>query len=178
MEIKYLDIIDIIYIYNEVVFNKYKFDQKTPRLNQYDHSHLIQVIEAIKSITELPRQTAFGKEVYDSLLDKGVILFLTLTKNHIFINGNKRTAVYSLFLFMWCNCYWLNFKHLELYRLSEEIASRDPRKIGFDEEKKRLSKIIGKRLVKIEMNDKVFLQLRKNKGWFHNFFEKFLKDSE
>lgn len=57
-----------------------------------------------KSLFEsLPNQlfaSAFGEFVYPSILDKAAFLMYSLAKNHIFTNGNKRTAVVATHMFL------------------------------------------------------------------------------
>lgn len=45
-------------------------------------------------------QVIFGKELYDTIFIKGAVYLFYIIKDHIFNDGNKRTGVMSVFLFL------------------------------------------------------------------------------
>lgn len=55
---------------------------------------------ALKSVVAQPQQTIYDKELYPSVYDKAAILFEKVINKHCFYNGNKRTAVMSLYIFL------------------------------------------------------------------------------
>lgn len=50
-----------------------------------------------------PKQTVFGDEAYETTWLKAAALFHSLTQNHPFHNGNKRTGFAAMKQFLWLN---------------------------------------------------------------------------
>lgn len=69
------------------------------------------------SALERPRQSAFGEDAYPTLWDKVASLYASLSQNHAFYNGNKRTGFSSMKQFLWVNGYRFdaNQKEVEDY---------------------------------------------------------------
>ncbi|PGT89826.1 type II toxin-antitoxin system death-on-curing family toxin [Bacillus thuringiensis] len=61
----------------------------------------------LDSAVNRPKQSAFEEDAYPSLFEKATALFESLAKNHVFYNGNKRTAFLSLTVFLRYNGYRL-----------------------------------------------------------------------
>lgn len=59
--------------------------------------------ECLDAALAMPRQSAFGEEVYSSLADKAAAYLFYLAKNHCFPDGNKRTAAAAALLFIRLN---------------------------------------------------------------------------
>jgi death-on-curing protein len=57
----------------------------------------------IESAVGRPFQSAFGQDIYPTVIEKGVALFHSLVANHAFVDGNKRTAVTALDHFLLAN---------------------------------------------------------------------------
>ena len=89
----------------------YAFDEKT--------------IENLTYLCDLPFISFDGEEIYKSLEDKAAILFYHTIKNHLFENGNKRTAVILVLLFYIHNEKWLDIDENKLYDLSLHVASSE-----------------------------------------------------
>jgi death-on-curing protein len=58
---------------------------------------------------------------------KAAILFYTMIKDHPFVNGNKRIAVTTMLVFLYLNGKWLSISKEDLYELSLQVASTNPR---------------------------------------------------
>ena len=52
---------------------------------------------------KLPQSRYFGHEQYPTLESKAAIIFYTLNKKHLFLNGNKRISVACLLVFLLIN---------------------------------------------------------------------------
>lgn len=61
--------------------------------------------ELLASAVYRPQQSVFGKDAYETIFEKSAALFESLGKNHPFHNGNKRTALASLVVFLYMNGY-------------------------------------------------------------------------
>ena len=81
----------------------------------------------IESAAARPFQTAFGVEAWPALAEKAAALFHSLTCNHCFLNGNKRTAVIALDLFLAANGYLLLLTQEEVYELAKVTAKANQR---------------------------------------------------
>lgn len=57
----------------------------------------------LNSAIERPFQTMFGDELYPDIFTKATALFESIAKNHVFFNGNKRTALGCVMYFLYIN---------------------------------------------------------------------------
>ncbi len=80
-------------------------------------------IEQIKSALEIPFVSFFGEEKYKTLEGKAASIIYFVSKNHAFPNGNKRTAIILMLLFLAENGKWTTFSSEELYDFSLKITS-------------------------------------------------------
>lgn len=60
----------------------------------------------LDSALNRPKQSLFGDDAYPAIYEKSATLVESLAMNHSFFNGNKRTALASLIIFLRLN----NFK--------------------------------------------------------------------
>lgn len=77
----------------------------------------------LESAVARPFHTAFGKPVFQSAPEKAAALFHSLIANHPFENGNKRTAVIALDLFLNANSIFLYLGNEQMYQLAKDTAS-------------------------------------------------------
>ena len=82
-------------------------------------------IEKLDSALNLAKAGAGDIEFYPTLIDKAVILYYTLNKNHPFKNGNKRISATSLLVFLLINNYWLKVPNESLYEKTLYVAQSD-----------------------------------------------------
>ncbi|WP_119326308.1 type II toxin-antitoxin system death-on-curing family toxin [Companilactobacillus musae] len=69
----------------------------------------IQYPQGLDLVVNQPRQVVFGKELYPNIWIKAAFIIQKITKKHIFIDGNKRTALLSGLTFLSINGIELNF---------------------------------------------------------------------
>lgn len=81
----------------------------------------------LESCLAAPFQTFGGKPLYPTLMDKAAVLFYFLIKNHPFMNGNKRIAMTSLFVFLYKNKKWLKVDTQTLYEFTVWVAQSPAR---------------------------------------------------
>lgn len=86
---RYLTISELLYI-NGRVLN----DAKILRGEQK-----IREIERLEAAAARPSASAFGADAYPTLREKAAVLFHSITRNHPFRDGNKRTGTVAM-LFM------------------------------------------------------------------------------
>lgn len=68
----------------------------------------IQYPEGLSVIVKQPQMTVFNHELYPSIWLKAAYIVQKITKKHLFIDGNKRTAYLCLLLFLQKNGWTLH----------------------------------------------------------------------
>ena len=99
----------------------------------------------LESCMAVPFQSFARKSLYPSLTSKAAILFYLMVKNHPFMNGNKRIAMTTLFVFLFLNHKWLEVDVQELYNFTVWVAA-SPAKLK-DETVKAVEKFLRTSLV-------------------------------
>jgi death-on-curing protein len=87
----------------------------------------------IESAVARPFQSAFGQDIYPTVVEKGVALFHSLIANHAFVDGNKRTAVTALDHFLLANGFVLGIPNSSMYELATTTASYRERQSSHEE---------------------------------------------
>jgi len=62
----------------------------------------------IDALVQTPRLASYGQDLYPTLAEKAAILFYTVNKKQIFLNGNKRMSTLCLLVFLGLNGKWLS----------------------------------------------------------------------
>lgn len=70
-------------------------------------SHGIRDIGLFLSIVEKSKSSFGGKELYKGVFEKAAVYLESLAKFHVFVDGNKRTAIASAAYFLHLNGYEL-----------------------------------------------------------------------
>lgn len=104
----------------------------------------------IESAAGRPFHVAFGVELWPTLPEKAAALFHSLSCNHCFFNGNKRTAVIALDLFLALNGHILAMTADEVYVLSKRTASANAEGRTLESVMAELSAQIGGAAVSFE----------------------------
>jgi death-on-curing family protein len=84
-------------------------------------------IALLDSAVNRPFHSFGGQDCYPSLHSKAAALFHSLACNHCFHNGNKRTALIALDLFLTANSACLLANNDEVYELAKSTASHNER---------------------------------------------------
>ena len=87
-----------------------------------DVSCCVRYEEGLYSALAQPKQHVFGKELYPTLFKKAAVYIFLITKNHPFVDGNKRTALLSSLIFLEKNGVFLELQKYEGYELVMQIA--------------------------------------------------------
>ncbi len=77
----------------------------------------------LDSALEAPFQTFGGEELYPSLLLKAARLGHSIVLNHPFIDGNKRTGIHAMLVFLAVNGVKLSYTQAELTKAALDLAS-------------------------------------------------------
>lgn len=86
-------------------------------------AHGVRDTGLLHSATERPKATFDGKDLYNDAFHKAAALMESLTNNHPFIDGNKRTAITSSALFLQFNGYLLNTSQTKLEKFTLQMAT-------------------------------------------------------
>ena len=95
------------------------------------HSRLIQETGGAHGVRDLsmllsalgrPQATFDGKEMYPDIFSKGASLMDSLIRNHPFVDGNKRTAISAIGLFLRMNGFSLVVNNDEMVRFTIACA--------------------------------------------------------
>lgn len=76
----------------------------------------------LESATFRPQSSVLGEDAYVSLFEKAAALFGSLTQNHVFFNGNKRTALLALTFFLRYNHYQFDMPTQEKIELTVDVV--------------------------------------------------------
>jgi len=88
--------------------------------------HGVRDLGGLESALARP-QTAFGDtEFYPDIFTKAAVLMDGLTRNHSFIDGNKRISVSTAALFLQVNGYRLTATNHELEELAVHVTTMKP----------------------------------------------------
>lgn len=82
-------------------------------------------LDLLESAAARPFQSAFGEDVHGTIYRKGAALFHSLVCNHSFSNGNKRTALLALDMFLIANGLVLALSNENAYNLTKRTASHN-----------------------------------------------------
>lgn len=80
---------------------------------------------ALNMLVNAPQQYVFGREQYPTIELKAANLVRNLVKKHVFYNGNKRTALMTMIVFLKVNGYQFNATNNEAVEYMVRIATED-----------------------------------------------------
>jgi death-on-curing protein len=79
----------------------------THQIATYGGSPGIRDVGLLESALAMPETTAFGEDLHPSLHEKAAAYLFHLTKNHPFIDGNKRVGLAVCLTFLALNGVWV-----------------------------------------------------------------------
>lgn len=91
--------------------------------NKYRMESGIHDMNLLQSAINAPFQSFAGQDLYPTVFDKASRLCYGLTKNHPFNDGNKRTAIHSMLVYLYINNILLDYESIELENIIIDIAS-------------------------------------------------------
>ena len=77
----------------------------------------------LASAVNTPFQTFMGKDLYPSIYDKAAQLCYGIANNHPFTDGNKRTALHSMYVYLISNGYDITATQQEVEKLIIDVAA-------------------------------------------------------
>lgn len=89
----------------------------------YGGSPGIRDVGLLKSALAMPEAVAFGEDLHPTLHEKAAAYLFHLTKNHPFVDGNKRVGLAACLAFLALNGVWVQATEDELVALVLETVS-------------------------------------------------------
>lgn len=77
----------------------------------------------LASAVNTPFQTFMGNDLYPSIYDKAAQLCYGITNNHPFTDGNKRTALHSMYVYLIINGFDITATQQEVENLIINVAA-------------------------------------------------------
>lgn len=77
----------------------------------------------LSSAVNTPFQTFMGNDLYPSIYDKAAQLCYGIANNHPFIDGNKRTALHSMYVYLIINGFDIAASQQEVENLIINVAA-------------------------------------------------------
>lgn len=68
-------------------------------------NYWVRELSALNMLVNAPKEIVFGQELYPTIYEKAAIFMINTATKHVFHNGNKRTAMAAMHLFMKLNNY-------------------------------------------------------------------------
>jgi death-on-curing protein len=108
--LKYLSIENILALHRRVI-------------EKYGHEKGLLDIKKLEACVEKPREIFFGSESHPTIESKAAVYLYYITTYHPFIDGNKRTAFYSMCVFLAQNGFYLIINEDECVNFVISVAS-------------------------------------------------------
>ena len=89
-------------------------------------SHGVRDTGLIESAVARPQASFGGEDLYPTLFLKCAALLHSLLRNHAFVDGNKRTSMYSAMVFLELNGYIVVAKQMEIVEYAIFIENKKP----------------------------------------------------
>lgn len=110
---KYLTVKDVLLLHELAV-------------EKFGGSHGLRDYGLLESTVMRPQSSFGGKDLYPTLFLKAAALVHSLLLNHQFVDGNKRTAIFSVMTFMELNGYEFVAKQKEVVATAIWIENQKP----------------------------------------------------
>lgn len=94
-------------------------------VKRYGGSQGIRDLGLIESAVARPQSGFGGEYLYKNIFDMAASLLQSLLKNHPFVDGNKRTALFSTGLFLKLNGHKLKNTHEEEVEFAVKVDSQN-----------------------------------------------------
>ncbi len=108
-------------IINLLLTDVLKFHEEL--INKYIAESGIHDINMLESAVNTPFQSFGGNDLYPSVFDKAARLCYGLARNHPFTDGNKRTAVHTMLIYLGLNDIFLTYTQEEMENIIIAVAS-------------------------------------------------------
>ena len=101
----------------------------------------------LASAVNTPFQTFMGSDLYPSLYDKAAQLCYGIANNHPFTDGNKRTALHSMYVYLIINGYDITATQQEVEKLIINVAAGNMTNIELAQWLRDNTRVIGQNVL-------------------------------
>ena len=100
------------------------------------HARIVQLVGGAEGVRDFgllesavarPRATFSGTDLYPALWDRAAALMESLVQNHPFVDGNKRTGLVAIGVFLERNSYRLIANNDQVFEFTMSVARGDTR---------------------------------------------------
>lgn len=92
---------------------------------KYGGLHGVKDLNLLRLAIGRPQMSVGFKDAYKSIFDKAAAMFHSIINNHPFLDGNKRTSLFSAILFLEYNGWEVKFKRKEAVKFTLEAHNND-----------------------------------------------------
>jgi death on curing protein len=96
------------------------------QIDEFGGSHGLRDLGLLESAVMRPQASFDGTDLYKTIFEKGAALVYSLLKNHQFVDGNKRTAMFSVMTFLELNGYKFNATKEDIVEYALYIENSKP----------------------------------------------------
>ena len=107
---KYLSAKDVLLLHNMAV-------------DESGGSHGLRDLGLLESAVARPEASFGGEDLYQDIFLKAAALIHSLLRNHPFVDGNKRTSMFSAMTFLELNGYWFESKQKEVVNFALKVEN-------------------------------------------------------
>jgi death on curing protein len=93
------------------------------QIEKFGGNSSIRDIKLLESAVSRPSTSFSGKDLYETIYLKAATLAFGIIKNHPFVDGNKRTGIHAMIVFLELNKTKVKFTNSELVKLGKDIAN-------------------------------------------------------
>jgi death-on-curing protein len=108
---KYLEIEDLLLIHSALI-------------DEIGGSHGVRDMTRLDAACGHPKQKVFGKELFETLFEKAASYSFDIINFHPFVDGNKRTGMASMAVFLELNAWQLETKKGLVERMAVDSATK------------------------------------------------------
>lgn len=94
-------------------------------VSQYGGLHGVRDLSLLRLAIGRPQMSIAFQDAYKSIFDKAGALFHSIINNHPFLDGNKRTSLFSAILFLEYNGWIVEFKRKEAVKFTRKAHNED-----------------------------------------------------
>jgi death-on-curing protein len=95
------------------------------QIDNYGGNPNVRDIKLLESAILRPQTSFTGKDIYNTVHLKAAALAVGIIQNHPFIDGNKRTGIHAMLVFLELNEVNIVIRAMDLVKLANDIATKN-----------------------------------------------------
>lgn len=92
---------------------------------QFGGLHGVKNLHMLSLAVGRPQMSVGFRDAYKSIFDKAAAMFHSIINNHPFLDGNKRTSLFSAILFLERNGWGVEFRRKEAVKFTRKAHNED-----------------------------------------------------